>query len=308
MPGWDRHDAALAHPGAGGAAAPWEHPPAPGWGQQCPSTSPHLHPSPWHLWLHFGLIFLILRAPISHGACAYHSAGGRRDPFSFPSQRGTWLLFFLSSPHSAGKGSPRPPAAPPELTSPSPKPQFICFARAPDLGKSLAKEKRRGERQQRAGLRVALTEESIKLKNNKKKKKNSSPAHYLRQRGRFVWMGQVEPGFSALTHHCPAPRTKEPVLVPQPCAPNPSTAAAETKILLAALLLLLFLKTGENRRQQKIRLKQLKVGEAAASGCCWAPTAPAALRWDRGCWGRPGVPNLLHEEGEPGVLGGFGDC
>lgn len=66
-------------------------------------------------------------------------------------------------------------------------------------------------------------------------------------------MGQVEPGFSALTHHRPAPRTKGTVLVPQPCAPNPSTAAAETKILLAALLLLLFRKLGENGRQQKIR-------------------------------------------------------
>lgn len=80
--------------GQGGAAAPWEHPPAPGWDQQYPSTSPHLHPSLCHLWLHFGLICLILRAPISHGARAYRSAGRRRDPFSFPSQRGTWLLFF----------------------------------------------------------------------------------------------------------------------------------------------------------------------------------------------------------------------
>lgn len=98
MPGWARHDAALAHPGAGGAAAPWGHPLAPNWGQQHPSTSPHLHPSLWDLWLHFGLICLILRAPIPHGARAYRSAGGRRDPFSFPSQRGTWLLFFFNLP------------------------------------------------------------------------------------------------------------------------------------------------------------------------------------------------------------------
>lgn len=144
MPGWARHDAALAHPGAGGGRSPLGAPPGT---QLGPAAPQHLTTAP--------PIPLGFVAPLWADLPYFEGTHFPRrpclsqrwpppGPIFLPLTKRHMAAFFFIFPSFCREGITTASCTPPELISPSPKPQIICFARASPTSAKVWRRKRDG--------------------------------------------------------------------------------------------------------------------------------------------------------------------